>query len=640
MSFTFGAPSGAASTAIGNVLTWQHTVEDGENRILIVAVSNEGNATSAPNVNFCTYNGLAMTRIATTQAATSAYVRTTFFELINPPVGNATVRATLVTDSGGMSATAVTMFGARQQTAEVLTNDFTTATGTALSGVATVITPGSVILDTFTSNLGSMPTPNVGQTQIAQSGNASTGNYTTISAKQAPTVGDYTHGYTSPAFARASLTGAVYAPADAPPSNGNGVTFVEPGSSTIYPRIGGKADIDMAGAFTGAVPDDVQLQVMNGAAVALPYKSLANLVIANGQWSGRLIGVPEGGMYRAAIRTRTAGTTLAEMTSSNFWGVGAIFALLGSSTPAKWINDGSIAAFARMGVYDGKWNASSGVGVGATTFAQAFYAATGVPVGFIDGGEGGTLLSQWRATSYSIYQRFVTYLAAVGGRIEGAIIGVGSNDARSSTIPSQASHETSYRQLIANVRASAKDAALPIIMLGSQRAPAEAASTDNQFTWARAAELNVSDDANNYMGSQNVVLPMDADRVHISDAGTAVMAKSAAAAVLFRMGLRVSGSRGPKPISATYTGTTIRVKFEVRTGTGLIAKTPSAAITGFEVSTDGFSTLINISNARVVSPTEVDLTVPDDLASPRVRYLYGHDPVVTNPVYDNGATIA
>lgn len=640
MGFTFGAPTGAGSTAIGSNLSWQHTVEDGADRILIVAVSNEGNASSAPNVNFCEYGGVRMTRIATTQAATTAYVRTTFFELIDPPVGTATVKANLVSDSGGMSATAVTMFGARQQTAEVLTNDFTTASGTALSGVATVITPGSVILDTFTSNLGTAPTPNVGQTQVAQSTNASTGNYTTISSKVAPTVGDYTHGYTSATFARAALTGAVYAPANAPPANGNGITFVEPGSSRIYPRIGGKADIDMAGAFTGAVPDDVQVQVMNGAAVALSYRSLTNLVIANGQWSGRLVGVPEGGMYRAAIRTRAAGGTLGELTSSNFWGVGAIFALLGSSTPAKWVSDGSIAAFTRMGVYDGKWNASSGVGVGATTFAQAFYAATGVPVGFIDGGAGGTFLSDWRSSSYSVYQRFVTYLAGVGGRLEGAIIGIGSNDARASTIPSQAAQETNYRQLIANVRSAAKDAALPIFILGAQRAPLEAASTDVQFLWARAAELNVSDDANNYMGSQNIDLPMHGDQVHISDAGTAVMAKRVAAAVLYRMGLRVSGSKGPKPISATYTGTTIRVKFEVRTGTGIIAKTPSAALTGFEVSTDAFATLIPITNARVVSPTEVDLTVPDDLASPRVRYLYGHNPSVTNPVCDNGSTIA
>jgi hypothetical protein len=640
MGFTYGTPSGAASAAIAGGLTWQHTVEAGDNAILIVAVSNEGNATSAPNVNFCEYGGVRMRRIATTQAATTAYVRTTFFELINPPVGTATIAATMVSDSGGISGTAFVLYGAKPQSAEVLSNDFITSAGTALSGTVTVITAGSVILDTFTCNLGSVPTPNPGQTQVAQSTNASTGNYTTISAKVAPTVGDYTHGYTSASFARASLTGAVYAPAVAPPTGDNQLTFVEPDPSSIYPRVSGKADVVMAGAFVGAVPDDIQVQVMSGATVALAFKSLTNLVVADGQWSGRLVGVPEGGMYRSTIRSRLGGIALAEITSSNFWGVGALFALLGSSTSYRWANDGSIAAFPKMGTYNGKWNASSGVGIGATTFAQAFVAATGVPVGFIDGGAGGTFLSDWRSSSYTTYQRFVTYLAGVGGKIEGAIIGIGSNDARDSRIASQAAHETNYRQLIANVRSAAKDAALPIFILGSQRAPLEGASTDVQFLWARAAELNVSDDANNFIGSQNIDLPMDGDQVHINDAGTVVMAKRVAAAVLYRMGLRVSGAKGPKPVSAFYTGTTLRVKFDVRTGTGIIAKTPTAAITGFEVSTDGFATLIPISNARVVSPTEVDLTVPDDLASPRVRYLYGHNPNVTNPVCDNGSTIA
>src|SRR3546814_15757527 len=84
-------------------------------------------------------------------------------------------------------------------------------------------------------------------------------------------------------------------------------------------------------------------------------------------------------------------------------------------------------------------------------------------------------------------------MIAAGG-IRAVIAVVGMNDARAGSIASQAGHEAKWRTLIANIRADAGEARLPVLSWGAQRC-AQPGLEDEQFGWLGDAEFAVSEDA-------------------------------------------------------------------------------------------------------------------------------------------------
>src|SRR3546814_16379543 len=83
--------------------------------------------------------------------------------------------------------------------------------------------------------------------------------------------------------------------------------------------------------------------------------------------------------------------------------------------------------------------------------------------------------------------------------------------------------------LIANIRADAGDASLPVLIWGAQRC-AQPGLDDEQFAWLRDAEFAVSEDANVHLATTTVDLPLIGDNLHLSEAGMAQAAARVARA--------------------------------------------------------------------------------------------------------------
>src|SRR3546814_2289733 len=103
------------------------------------------------------------------------------------------------------------------------------------------------------------------------------------------------------------------------------------------------------------------------------------------------------------------------------------------------------------------------------------------------------------------------------------------NDARAGSFPSPACDEAKWRTLIANIRAGAGDAGLPVLIWGAQRC-AQPGLDDEQFAWLRDAEFAVSEDANVHLATMTVDLPLIGDNLHLSEAGMAQAAARVARA--------------------------------------------------------------------------------------------------------------
>src|SRR3546814_18219990 len=108
-------------------------------------------------------------------------------------------------------------------------------------------------------------------------------------------------------------------------------------------------------------------------------------------------------------------------------------------------------------------------------------------------------------------------MIAAGG-IRAVIAVVGMNDARAGSIASQAGHEAKWRTLIANIRADAGDASLPVLIWGAQRC-AQPGLDDEQFAWLRDAELAVSEDTNVHLATTTVDMQLLGDNQALSEAG-------------------------------------------------------------------------------------------------------------------------
>src|SRR3546814_5869258 len=83
--------------------------------------------------------------------------------------------------------------------------------------------------------------------------------------------------------------------------------------------------------------------------------------------------------------------------------------------------------------------------------------------------------------------------------------------------------------LIANIRADAGDASLPVLIWGAQRC-AQPGLDDEQFAWLCDAEFAVSEDANVHLATTTVDLPLIGDNLHLSEAGMAQAAARVARA--------------------------------------------------------------------------------------------------------------
>lgn len=311
--------------------------------------------------------------------------------------------------------------------------------------------------------------------------------------------------------------------------------------------------------------------------------------------------------------------------------------LIGSSTPARYFTDNTGPANDQVTASsDGVNFAAIGTtGAGATNLGDQLQKATGRPIRFIKGGLGGTQLAEWDASSFAQRTTAINAAIAAGG-VDLIMCAVGFNDAYQSdgVVESQASHQAKLASLYQRMRTGIGQPNVPIFIMGSQKYTGTATSKPNDmYTWIRAAEMALANEANNYWYAHSYDLAQLSDGIHQAAASYITHASRGASNILrYLAGQAVE--RGPlvTNVNAVYT-TKTDVTISHSTGTDF---TPVNGITGFELSFDNFATTSAISAAVRQSATIVRLTHgASGGVAPAVRAIYGAKPTTTAVLRDN-----
>lgn len=435
----------------------------------------------------------------------------------------------------------------------------------------------------------------------------------------------------------ASATSSAVTVAAAP----DAVTITAPTAERVFQRSAGVAAIDFSGTFSGVQPVAIEYQLYDvaGTTVVKSWADIGATIVAGGTWTAKPT-IPQGAAkYRIMVRGKTSagGVIATSALNPNAFGVGDIIACGGSSSSTSWFNSASGTVDTRIcSSYNGGWgnfaNASN-----AATMAAAYAAKAGVVVAMASGGTGGSSLSEWIGGSrWPYWGTFSNVVTAVGGKLAGAFISVGSNDAAGQTGITRSSHAANMRTLISMIRSLVGNNSLPILWSGYNRRTAttvDAASFASNSSAVRMAENDVGNDANVYH-VQALDYELSGDGIHLSAAGFAACA--ARMAYVWNAAI-VDGiyKRGPKITSFVASGSMVTGTV-VQRGGDTDFLTPLSK-TGFAVS-DASGTP-GITSVTRTDATHFAITTDRALVAPvQTTYLAGSAPPVDGAIYGNGAT--
>lgn len=413
------------------------------------------------------------------------------------------------------------------------------------------------------------------------------------------------------------------------------ITQTELIASRIYQRVAGVAPIALAGTYSGGTPTGFEARIISavdGTTVVQNWTALTGVSAAAGNWSGTL-SAPQGGFYQVQTRVSDGGGVQATSTlATNTWAVGALFLCIGSSTAARWFNDGAYTGEPQSRKYTaGSTTWLTWADGPSVHFATQMVSELGVPVGMISCGVGSTYLQgDWEGESGN-FSAVITALNNVGNKVEAVICHVGSNDARNGTINNKAGFLTSWRSLIANCRTRTTLSTVPFFIWGCQRS---ASGTAANWNIAHEVEAELSGDANVYLGCTVIDLALSGDAIHLS---TAAMVTA-----MTRMELAVHDvinggtyHRGPAITNFRWASDYAVVDLAHFGGTDF---TPTSGITGFAGSDS--SGALTISSAVRDAANRIRLTFNRAVASsPVFTYQNGGNPTISAPAFDNSAAV-
>jgi hypothetical protein len=418
----------------------------------------------------------------------------------------------------------------------------------------------------------------------------------------------------------------------------NSVTLAGPAAERIYQRINGAASIAVSGAYAGTTPTAIEYQLYaeDDVTVVKPWTAMS-ATIASGAWSATPA-IPAGGMYKMAVRSKSGTTVLATSAIfANVFGVGDLFVWTGSSTPEgcfTTLSGSGFTARADVRVYAGSWAKYTGVG-SAILAANALAEQSGVPIGFLHCGIGGTTLAgDWLNTSSTAWTRVTNYVTANGLKLAGAVVSVGSNDAANQLVVDTAGHLANLQELFLRIRNLTGQAALPIMIGGYNRRTSYGgtyADFARRSDAVRMAE-NASGDLAGVSHVQVVDFPLSSDGIHMLPAGFQGLTNRIGKVWARRLYGDGVYMRGPVATAFTFSGSDVFIDVAHRNGTDL---SPATGGTGFTVS-DSSGTPSITATARV-SATRYRVTCNRALVAPVVtRVLAGPAPADSAPIMDDG----
>lgn len=431
------------------------------------------------------------------------------------------------------------------------------------------------------------------------------------------------------------------------------------------------ATITYSGTYNagGTTPVTIEIQIeRNGTGTVLQaYTAISSMTLVAGHWFGTMP-TPAGDGYQIKARCKDGGGNVISTSSAttNWWGVNKLGAQSGQSHLPHMEDDVSSPPAANMGarIFDGtSWIHPAGNGNIAllnglvAEFAGQGLGGTDLPFGMVrtgiggagwgvDGGgahDGGYYSGgQWTADTawYEPMPLFRRKTSTVRNRIIHYIfVSGGSSDAVFGRTYAQIyADEQTVRGLI-NTWLGVTSSQLPWLVLTNARALDGTANS--AFQTCKDADLAMAANQTNcYLISSMVDLALQ-DNYHLTALGyghancrsAQSIAKLYGATALDGVSLLfVSGQRyfGSTDI---YLTTNELTQLNKADGT-----TTGTSLTGYEASSDGFSTNLTISSTAFVQPNKIRLRLsvaPADVDNVVVRYLYGSAPTITTPTYDS-----
>ncbi|MBL0714430.1 MAG: hypothetical protein JJV98_12090 [Desulfosarcina sp.] len=431
-------------------------------------------------------------------------------------------------------------------------------------------------------------------------------------------------------------------PAPARPATGT-IALNDFSDGRIFQRQNRQADIIVSGVYTGSI-SGIQARVIRQGGIdqVVPW-TVIDEAPRNGIFLGLLPRVPEGGWYALEVRAVDDHSLLSK--GKNRWGIGILMACIGQSNMREWFHTGTdLEAHPFLRWYTGSgWHEPGRRGNGAIACGNRIIARTGVPVGLIEYAVNGSGLhrkADW-GTGYwedtrpkSIYRRFVSRVAATGGRLEFVLWIQGEADAARGNVTREDYQAALTRFITRQVRRDIANASaqpqLPFLVAAMVKRPG---GLNVPHQAIREAQLAVTEQVVQcYLAATTLDLK-NRGKQHLAPQAYTTMGNRVAQTVLYVLGLE-DFYRGPRVATVRQSGElALDVTLRHSGGTDI---TPETGITGWEI--------IDAAGAAPIqkvfrqAPRTIRILLGRALqGQAEVRYLYGARPDARRALRDNAS---
>ncbi len=147
----FDAVSSNSSSTNGFVLSWSHTVESGDNRILMVGAVAEDNKINDLTISSVDYNGISLNVVADSNAIAgtgvgSDRIKSELYYLLAPPVGTGTITVAYAGNVSKRCAGAISLKNVQQQHPEAVCSNSASDSNSISTNIVT-LTDGAWVVD-------------------------------------------------------------------------------------------------------------------------------------------------------------------------------------------------------------------------------------------------------------------------------------------------------------------------------------------------------------------------------------------------------------------------------------------------------------------------------------------------------------
>ena len=628
-----GASTTYASTVASSSFTFTHTVPStGSNRGLVVVLfCDSGNNTCVDSVKWGGSGGTSMTKIV--NVAGGVVGGGIMYFLAAPTASTDSVYVHITSGTANINAVAFNLQDVNQSSPI----DATAANvnGTGSSGTQSVTTSAnkSLVIAWNLLQVGTVTNiaPGAGQTGISSLKGVGDARFLNISYIQKASAGAQSTSYTWTTSSGYDyfVTSLKY---EGPAASS--ITLTDINNYKIVQReTNNTGTTTISGTYTGT-PTTIEARVTNdgGSTVVKDWSTISSSP-TGGTFSGDIGQIAQGGWYNVQVRFSDNSATAS---GTNKFGVGMLVGVTGQSQAVNWFyNATGLTASSTTAVFRGgtTWVTTT-MSSGAIAFSNKIHNALGnVPVGFIDAGINGSVISSWDETTDANFINFIASSTAIGGKLEYVVWNQGESDANAGT--AEATYKTALGNVITNMRASTtrnRVGSLPFLttVLGNLTSYA----TDAQQQAIRNAETDGCLVANTCYIAAQMIDATTTDGIHWDDAGYQLNGNRMAQTVLFILGNQ-SYYRGPYITSyIASTTSTFQINLTQNGGNDFA---PTTSITGFTILDDASPE--TITSAIRVNANIIKLTISGTISgTPTVRYLYGYTNNSAN-VFDNSAMV-